>query len=241
MIAIKQQDNSGSGFVLASLIAAYPDERFQENITLLLESGDVEKIAGEQVRKSFGDIRSRLTDLLDDPQSLDDLRSEYIDSFDRGRQVNSLYETEYGRERAMVKGTQLVDIAGFYRAFGLETGGEGVQAEMIDHVAVELEFYALLALKSALLNETSDQNGIEIVLDARKKFLKSHLGRFVSAICERPGVSASPFYSAAFKYCRDLVLDECHRLGIEIEPESWISGQSEPAEMSCGGSVGCTK
>jgi nitrate reductase assembly molybdenum cofactor insertion protein NarJ len=241
MIAIKQQDTSGPGFVLASLIAAYPDEKFQENVAVLLKGGDLEQITSEQVRASLGAVRARLSDLLGNPQSLDDLRSEYIDSFDRGRQVNSLYETEYGRERAMVKGTQLVDIAGFYRAFGLETGGEGVQAEMIDHVAVELEFYALLALKSALLNEEADQNGIEIVLDARKKFLKTHLGRFVGAICERPGVSASPFYSAAFKYCRDLVLDECQRLGVEIEPESWLVGQTEPAEMSCGGSVGCTK
>ena len=241
MIAIRQ-DSSGPRFVLASLLAAYPGDAFQENIATLFESGDLERGLTDSVRTRLGELKAKLSDLLGNSKALDDLRSEYIDSFDRGKQVNSLYESEYGRERAMVKGTQLVDIAGFYRAFGLETGGEGVQVEMIDHVAVELEFYALLVLKSTLLTEASNEEGIEIVLDARRKFLKDHLGRFVEAICERPGVNSSSFYSSVFQYCRDLVKDECERLGVEVEKESWLGGNnSDQAEMSCGGSVGCTK
>lgn len=96
-------------------------------------------------------------------------------------------------------------------------------------------------LKSELLAESSDIDGIEIVLDARKKFLKSHLGRFIGAICERPGVRDSSFYSHVFQYCKDVVSAECGRLGVEVEPESWISGQSEVSDITCGGTAGCVK
>ncbi len=241
MIAIKNE-TSAPAFILASLLSAYPDEGFAENVGLILED---EQFSNEALQNSLGDqlieIRAKAGDVLGSPAALDDLRSEYIDLFDRGKQVTSLYETEYGRERAMVKGNELVDIAGFYRAFGLETGGEGVQAEMIDHVSVELEFYALMVMKSEALADSSETEGAEIVLDARKKFLKSHLGRFVGAICERPGVIESPFYSAVFKFCRELVADECRRLEVEVESEQWISSQAEVGDISCGGSVGCVK
>jgi len=230
MIAV-QNKTSGPDFVLASLLAAYPEKSFCENVGLLLEDGNI----------GSPRIREELRVLLSDPKQLDELRSEYIDLFDRGKQVNSLYETEYGRERALVKGNELVDISGFYRAFGFETGGEDVLAEMIDHVAVELEFYALLVLKSEALSQSSDIDGVEIVLDARKKFLKSHLGRFVGAICERPGVRDSSFYSTVFHYCKEVVSAECDRLGVEVEPESWISGQPEVSDITCGGTVGCVK
>lgn len=230
MIAI-QNKTFGPDFVLASLLAAYPESSFGENVGILLDNTDA----------GIPELRERLRALLGEPRQLDELRSEYIDLFDRGKQVNSLYETEYGRERALVKGNELVDISGFYRAFGFETGGDGVLAEMIDHVAVELEFYALLVLKSELLEEAADSDGIEVVLDARKKFLKSHLGRFVGAVCERPGVQTSSFYSSVFQYCRDIVGAECARLGVEVEPESWISGSPETSEVTCGGSVGCVK
>ncbi len=240
MIAVRQETCSPA-FIFASLLAAYPGDRFRDDLGQLVGSGDLLTEESGPLRESFNRVRARLADILDNQQALDDLRSEYINLFDRGRQTNSLYETEYGRERAMVKGNQLVDIAGFYKAFGLETGGDGVQAEMIDHVAVQLEFYALLAMKSEVLSENGDALGVEIVLDGQKKFLTSHLGRFIGAICERPGVASSPFYLAIFEYCRDLVSYECERLGVEAEPENWISGQSDLGEVSCGGSVGCTK
>lgn len=231
MIAIRNE-TSGPAFVLASLLSAYPSETFSENVKALLT---------DLPSMHFGEIRAKLGDFIETPEGVDHIRSEYIDLFDRGRQVNTLYETEYGRERAMVKGRELVDIAGFYRAFGFETGGEGVQAEMIDHVSVELEFYALLVLKTEMLTDSQDLAGIEIVMDGRRKFLKDHLGRFVSAICERPGVIDSPLYSTVFKYCRELVSEECQRLGVEAEPQTWIASQAELGDISCGGSVGCLK
>lgn len=170
---------------------------------------------------------SRLTAYPKDNFS-DDLRSEYIDLFDRGREAVPLYETEYGRARTMVKGSELVDIAGFYKAFGLQIG-----PEMVDHIAVELEFYAWLLQKSDYLEQQQDKKGQEIVLDARRKFLKSHLGPFMNAICERPRLAQSEFYSAVFRTCRDLVQAECVKLEVPIETLNWVEGEKEPDKVEC--------
>lgn len=240
MIVIKQHASVAS-FILASVVAAYPDEQYSENVNLLLGDPQID-LGFDKTAKSFKILRSILIDTVKDKELLDDLRSEYIDRFDRGKEVCSLYETEYGRERAMVKGNELGDIAGFYKAFGLETGGDGVQAEMIDHVAVELEFYALLLMKATALIEAGDEEGVEIVLDARRKFLKDHLARFIGAIGERNGVKASQFYSKVFDFCNDLVMEECEKLGVEVEKVQWLYSQAErPDELSCGAAGACVK
>lgn len=240
MIAVRTQ-NTAPAFVLASIVASYPDDSFIENLRTLLSDNELSIGLGDEVQRSLSELSSKLADIVGDPAQLDNLRSDFIDHFDRGKQVTSLYETEYGRERAMVKGNELADISGFYHAFGFEMGGDEVQPEMLDHVAVELEFYALLLFKSLALAEAKDEEGLEIVLDARRKFLKDHLGRFIGAICDRPGLSDSPFYLTALGYCRDLVLNECQKLEVMLEPVQWLSGQTEPPEMSCGGTVGCLK
>lgn len=228
---------AGPSFILASLLSTYPDEKAVENIELIVKDAELFTRSRPAVYQVLEPLLKKLKNIMADRIALDDLRSEYIDIFDRGRHVTSLYETEYGRARAMVKGTQLVDVAGFYRSFGFETGGEGVQAEMIDHVSVELEFYALLCLKYEALSDAGDRVGMETVLDGRRKFLSTHLGRFVEAICDRPGVQNSPYFSAVFTFCRDLVLDECKRLNATVDAEKWIAAPVEAEEMNCGGSI----
>jgi nitrate reductase assembly molybdenum cofactor insertion protein NarJ len=238
MLSNKLQ-NVGPAFVLASIVTTYPDAAYVENIKLLLDDDSLSNGLDENSVNKLTQLRAQLADLIGNPEQLADLCSEYIDRFDRGRDLNSLYETEYGRSRAMVKGNELADIAGFYRAFGFETGGDGVKAEMHDHVAVELEFYALLAFKTFALNNAGNAEGVEIVLDARRKFLRDHLARYLGALCERPGVKESIFFSTAFGFCYDLVMSECRSLDVNLEPVQWLSGQSEGVEMSCGGSASC--
>jgi nitrate reductase assembly molybdenum cofactor insertion protein NarJ len=187
---------------------------------------------------SWQRIRERVEVVLASAAALDTLRSEYIAIFDRGRGHTSLYETEYGREHALVKGNALADIAGFYRAFGLEFGHQEGVHEMLDHVSVELEFYALLLMKQEALAAGTDADGQAIVLEARQKFLDAHLGRFMSAIAKRPGVTASAFYGPVLAWCRNLVAQECARLGISPVSVDWLSTCDDPEEMSCGGN--CT-
>jgi len=216
-------------FLVASLITSYPDESFTAQLGRVMSEADLPER-----------LRADLDRLVSDVDALNDMRSEFIDTFDRGKESNSLYETEYGRERAMVKGGELVDIVGFYRAFGFETGGEGVKAEMHDHVAVELEFYALLLLKEAALSESGDADGVAITRDARGKFLRDHLGTFTSAILKRPGVVASPYFSQVFGFVNTLVATECATLGVEAVEDPWLASQAEAPEMACGGGTACT-
>ena len=234
----KRELEIAPAFILASLLSAYPDENVGESVGMVLEDAEMSVRGTPALREALEPLVAKVKSAFNDRIALDDLRSEYIDVFDRGRQVTSLYESEYGRERAMVKGPQLVDIAAFYRSFGFETGGDGVQAEMIDHVSVELEFYALLCLKYGALEQLGDSEGMEIVMDGRKKFLQAHLARFIGAVSDRPGVQASPYFSVVFQYCKTLVMDECDRLCVEVEAESWLAPPVESEEMNCGGTVG---
>lgn len=223
-------------FVLASIISSYPSNHFIQNLGILLQDKNIEILSSDSCSYAIeaSQVFKSLSIYIESEDHINDLRSDYIDLFDRGHQVNSLYETEYGRNRALSKGNELVDISGFYHAFGFEFGGEGAKHEMIDHVSVELEFYALLMLKSQLLHKARDTDGMATVLDARKKFLFDHLSRFVGAICERPGVAESPFYYAVFAFCRSLVYDECARLGVVPEAIGWLSAEADTGEIKCG-------
>ncbi len=217
-------------FVLASILTAYPMEQASENISILLEDENVnipDDLKSLILKNSSG-------------EGFLDLQSEYISIFDSGRTANPIYETEYDRRRAMAKGNELGDIAGFYNAFGfsLDPAAEGM--EMLDHVSIELEFYSLMLMKQIHLMEAKDQQGVEIVEDGRKKFLQAHLGRFVGAIGRRPGVEGSEFYSKVFTWAANLVDEECKNLNLTIEPADWIESEAlKDGDMSCS-LGGCT-
>lgn len=221
-----------SEFILASLLTSYPDEAFSEDVQLLLE---------EKTDFLPKKLRADVEAIVKNEERINDLRSEYLALFDSGRGVAPLYETEYGRQRALFKANELSAISGFYHAFGFELGGEESAREMPDHISVELEFYALLLLKQEHLEVAADAQGIEIVASAREKFLRDHLGRFVSSILERPGVGESETYGDILRFVEDLVQSECKALGIAPERAAWIAGEDEAGEVTCGGTVGCLK
>lgn len=212
-------------FVLASVITAYPDEGFHCAIRELCEDENLEIPA---------ELRSKLEDFIADEGKVDDLRSEYIATFDQSKSLNPLYETEYGRNRPMFKAAELADIAGFYRAFGFEIDPEASR-EMPDHVSVELEFYSLLMMKARYLLERGDQAGFEILSDGMRKFMTDHLGRFVSSILSRQGTQNSDFYSTVFQWVNSLVVKECERIGARPESLAWYDNEVESEVMCCGG------
>jgi nitrate reductase assembly molybdenum cofactor insertion protein NarJ len=216
--------SDASEVLLLSTLTAYPDDAFPESVRTLLEDPGV---------GVPGSLRTQLEALLGDFHRLDDLRSEYLDLFEREGPKNPVYETEYARDRVLGKSQELADLAGFYKAFGLELG-QGDRREMADHVSVELEFYAVLLAKSELLEARHDDEGVRVVAGARRRFLEAHLGRFAGAIVERPGVAASPFYSAVFAWCRDRMAAECRRTGAAPEPVRWNGPSPEPDEVKCG-------
>lgn len=218
-------------FVLASILTGYPDAEFQESLSELLADDSI------SLPKELSD---RLQKLVTSPPCLDDLRSDYIAIFDQSKSLNPLYETEYGRERAMFKANELSDIAGFYRAFGFEMNQDG-DRDMVDHISVELEFYSLLLMKFMYLQEANDVIGCEVVHDGMKKFMDCHLGRFVPAILERDGIKSSDVYKSIFTWIEEIVALECRRIEVSPETAKWFSSQTEGEDMCCGGTVAINK
>ncbi len=97
------------------------------------------------------------------------------------------YETEYtlaeSPQHALSQPAHLSDIAGFYKAFGLAISEE--RPDRVDHIATELEFMHILALKESKAIEGNETEHIEIVRDAQLKFMNDHLGRWTGQFRDR--------------------------------------------------------
>ena len=204
-------------FALASRLTAYPGQDFRAAIDGLVASGAGDATLGGG--------------LLERAEDLDEARSEFLALFDVGSERTPLYETEYGRMRGMSKGTELADLNGFYRAFGL--GSQDGENEMGDHLAVELEFYAWMLLKGEHLATLGDDEGQAIVLDARRKFLAEHLGPLAISVAGRPAIAAHARFGPLFAWIGELVAAEGAALGLAFEPLAILPARLEPDEVTC--------
>jgi TorA maturation chaperone TorD len=129
------------------------------------------------------------------------------------------YETEYHpNEDTFFRSQQMADVAGFYRAFGVHPGAS--RHERPDHVALELEFAALLlrlerlagvgeaAAEAAQLRDTCRH--------ARAAFVRDHLAWWVPSfsLALRHKAEAG-LYERAGRALAALMPIERARLGIE--------------------------
>jgi TorA maturation chaperone TorD len=155
-----------------------------------------------------------------------------------------MYETELGLPHEFRQSQELADIAGFYRAFGFQTGG--TVRERPDHLAAELEFMYLLALKEAYAAANSMPEQVEICVDAQRKFLQDHLARWIGSFCrslersidERLGKDRleSPYFKLA-RLAEAFVSTDAARLGIVLPIRSAAEGKPTPynPDYSCAG------
>ncbi len=106
---------------------------------------------------------------------LEDLRRAYGELFPPvGSSDCAAYEAPY-RTRDLFQETEiLADVAGFYRAHGLAVGGR--EHERPDHIAVELEFMAVVARKEAHALAELGRGEVEICRSTQDAFLRDHLG-----------------------------------------------------------------
>jgi DMSO reductase family type II enzyme chaperone len=87
------------------------------------------------------------------------------------------YETSYGCS-SFQQNIELSKIAGFYKAFGLEV--QNTAGERLDYISAELEYMRFLCYKEAYgIEHRHDVGQIAVCVDAQKKFLGEHLGKWV--------------------------------------------------------------
>ncbi|MGH7216452.1 MAG: TorD/DmsD family molecular chaperone, partial [Nitrospiraceae bacterium] len=129
------------------------------------------------------------------------------------------YETLFGNDHVFAQSQVMGDIAGFYRAFGVELSKD--IHERLDHLSVEFEFMHFLAYKESYSRCHDGADKTQIVLDAQKKFVKNHIGRWVPLFCRMLVKKAG---SGFYKHVADLMAEwmdfEAAFLGVVPQPYS---------------------
>ncbi|MBI3665295.1 MAG: molecular chaperone TorD family protein [Acidobacteria bacterium] len=246
------------GHVYSFLAAALADParehfalaRNRKMQTVVLAAADLlASEAPENIALVPGEQSPRQLDLLPVVEELSEPREELA----RGHQeifgllvgkAAPPYETEYCRSALTFYRTQeLADIAGFYRAFGLEQ--DRAEPERQDHISVELEFMAHLIereLAAAVAEEPALQEKAPLCRDAQKKFFEAHLAWWVPAFAELLR-RASPrgFYSALADVFARFI--PCERAILGIAPARDLVAPQQPekpaVEKFCCGAMPC--
>ena len=157
---------------------------------------------------------------------------EYVTLFDRSPRCPPC-EGAYGLPQMAGKAAQLADIAGFYAAFGVRPS-EG-QADTEDHVAAELEFMSLLALKEAWARAEAHDERAEISREAAVAFLRDHLARWAPLFAEAlTGATRLAYYRAVAALLAAWLETDTAALGVHAEPLVRVSPDADDAgALSC--------
>ncbi len=143
------------------------------------------------------------------------------------------YEAEYDQANLFQKTHTLADIAGFYRAFGVQTAPE--LHERVDHVSVELEFMEFLCLKQA---HAARRDRIEQCREAQARFVGEHLGAWSRGFARRlRGVAGKGFFAILAELLENYVGAETERLGARPAVGGRLNEAPELADDGCA--TGC--
>jgi TorA maturation chaperone TorD len=128
----------------------------------------------------------------------------------------------------------MADIAGFYRAFGLDLSPHNT--DRVDFLSTELEFLSFLSMKEAYAWKHQEDELAEICRDAQRKFLAAHLGRWIGVFVNILSQSTTnPFYVNAGFLAERAVECEARRYTIEIQkftsPSQTFS--NDPVPFQC--------
>jgi len=161
------------------------------------------------------------------------LADEFVRLFNPSVHANCPpYGTEYTAAHVFMRAQQLADVAGFYRAFGLRVAANF--RERPDHIATELEFMQVLALKEARALARRERAHAGICRRAQARFLDEQLGRWLAPYAAKLAAQdGEGFYARAAGLARDFVAKEAAQLG--VEPQVGILprvAEPEP-ELAC--------
>lgn len=139
----------------------------------------------------------------------------------------SPYELTYLPGPLLTTTRDLADISGFYRAFDLRIA-EG-QNDRADHVLFQTEFLSHLSLREATLQTEEDDEGVAVVVEARRSFVEDHLGRWYWRFADEVSKRDDGFYAALTDLLAALVEVEIEYL--DVDPD-WVPDDPEVAEWT---------
>ncbi len=180
-------------------------ERAKQKITLLNKQFDqIEKlVAAECVNWQLGDLQTEHRRVFTNVITLD----------------CPPYETLFGNDHVFAQSHVMGDIAGFYKAFGVELSKD--IHERLDHLSVEFEFMHFLTYKESYSRCHDGVEKTEIVVDAQKKFVKNHIGRWVPLFCRMLAKKADAGLFKIMADCMSEWMDfEVAFLGVNPQPYS---------------------
>src|SRR6478609_9873375 len=151
---------------------------------------------------------------------LSDLQSEHRRVFSNVITLDCPpYETLFGNDHVFGQAHVMGDIAGFYKAFGVELSRD--IHERMDHLSVELEFMHFLAYKESYARCHDGADKTQIVVDAQKKFVKEHIGRWVPLFCRMLIKKAdSGFFHLVANFTSEWMDFDAAYLGVNPQPYS---------------------
>lgn len=150
------------------------------------------------------------------------------------------YEVEYcSNPDTTYRSQQLADVAGFYRAFGLDRAEDA--HDRADHLASEAEFMAILITRTIYARTQGlDSGHIEVCLDAQRQFFKDHLGWWLApfgiALEKRAGRG---FYAEFANLLRAFVAAERAVFGLPPFPEITRTARDLPVLVGNDACVKC--
>ncbi len=165
-------------------------------------------------------------------------QDDHVAAFGHGARGSCpINEIEYGDLKAdpLFQPHRLADLGAFYRAFGLVVSDGG---ERHDHVAVELEFMAVLTLREAhALEHQLGHDEWLLNREAAISFMHDHIGRWTPAFSRRV---ARALPDSPMRACADLLLaaieNDCRRLELTPGSEDLLLRPVDAvAESMCSG------
>ncbi|TYL37795.1 dehydrogenase [Natronococcus pandeyae] len=194
-----------------------------------LETCDITALvdAAAAIDGTVEDAATTVSDHLTDTTGLAD-RWASLFGVEEGHTV-SPYELTYLPGPLLTNVRQLADIRGFYDAFGLEVGEE--MPYRGDHICYLTEFLGHLCLREAHLRRAGDDEGVAVVVDARRTFVEDHLGRWFWRFAGDVSAHDDGVYAALADLLAALVEDEIATL--DLDPE-WVPDTLEVTEWNEG-------
>ena len=173
-------------YKLVSVGFLYPEKLWKERMSALIEEFNQADSSIEP--KEIKDISV----FLSKDDSLEELQREHFRLFGPDP-LCPLEITHWTKNGVFMQSRQMADIAGFYRAFGLDID-EGVR---VDNFSVAFEFLSYLSIKTLHASEEGNDNHIKITESAmdkfRNEFVLPALKRFIKSVKTN---SKARFYEA---------------------------------------------